>query len=100
MSVMLSLGGWTTCNIAHKLGLDTSDLRKELKKDLDEIERRFGHFCKGNKGLREKWQLPEIASPICYNGSRESEASAAPAFAVLDRDFDDLSEIFQQVLFD
>jgi hypothetical protein len=100
LSAMLSLGGMAASNIADKLGLDTSDLRKSVKKDLDEIERRFGHFCKGNKGLRKKWQLPEIAAPICYNSTLESEASAAPAFAVIDPDFDELSEIFSQVLFD
>jgi hypothetical protein len=99
-SALLSLSGWPTQHLADKLGLDPSHLCRSLENDFLEIERRFGDLCRGNKALRRKSQLPKIASPICYNGPCQSEASAAPAFAVLDRDFDDLSEIFHQVLFD
>jgi hypothetical protein len=101
ISTLLSLGGMSSYEIADKLGCDPRDLQRRTKNDLDAIERIFGHFCKGNKGLRKKWQLPQKPIPIVYNDPCESEkASAAATFACLHPDFDDLSEIFSQVLFD
>ena len=108
ISALLSLGGMAACDIADKLGLDPSDLRRRLKNDVEEIEHRFGHFCKGNKALRRKWQLPEMPSRICYNaddrGSRDILAAAA-ILASVDPDFDDvptddLSKILSSALFD
>jgi hypothetical protein len=102
-SALLSLGGWPTPELASKLDLDSSHLCRSLENDFLGIERRFGHLCKGNKALRRKFQLPEIATPVCYNSSLESEASAAPAFAVIDSDFDrhfdDLAETLANALF-
>lgn len=105
---LMSLGGIASCDLADKLGLDPSDLCRRIKNDLDEIERKFGHFCKGHKGLRRKWQLPEMPSWICYNaddrGSRNILAAAAILGSV-DPDFDDvptddLAKIVSSTLFD
>jgi hypothetical protein len=97
---LLSLGGLSSYTIADKLGCDPRDLQRRTKKDLYEIERIFGHFCKGNKALRRKWQLPQKPNRICYTDDDcESGKASAPAI-LLDADFDELSEIFSQVLFD
>jgi hypothetical protein len=66
ISTLLSLGGMSSYTIADKLGLDPRNLRRKIESDLDAIERRFGHFCKGNKALRRKWRLPQKPIPMCY----------------------------------
>jgi hypothetical protein len=97
-SLML-LAGISSYDIAGKLGLDPSFLRRRLKNDLDEIERRFGHFCKGNKALRRKWRKPQKPVSICYNDDDYESRKAwdAAIFASIDPAFDDLTETLSSI---
>ena len=107
ISALLSLGGMSSDAIAAKLGLDARNLRRKIENDVEQIERRFCHFCKGNKSLRKKWQLPEIATRMCYASSESSRdiLAAAAILASVDPEFDDvptddLAKIVSSTLFD
>ena len=51
---LMSLGGMAACDIADKLGLDPSDLRRRLKNDVEEIERRIRPFLQGKQMVTPK----------------------------------------------
>jgi hypothetical protein len=110
-SSLFLLGGVSSYDLAEKLDCDPSFLRRRLKNDLDEIEHIFGHFCKGNKGLRRQWQKPQKALPMWYTAEDEDREPLA-AYAALtgksnsaicgfgvDPEFDDLFDALTETLF-